>query len=154
MDQGDVNASEEVYKQNLLQTASTPRIALLLYSRMLLTLRQIELPSPMIQWKRQIQTVHQMLTHLMTLFSSTQDPIYVKLCQDHDFLAQKISQIFSQNQLQASHLQALIVQLEAFESAWKQHLQIKPRQPIPRTNLNIRRYTHPGPPSQQDTHTK
>ena len=154
MDQSDFNTSEEVYKQNLLQTVSTPRLALMLYSRMLLILRQTEPKSPLNQWRRQIHAVHQTLTHLITLFSSTQEPVYIKLCREHDLLAQQLSQIFSQNDLQASHLQALIVKIEAFESAWKQHLQIKPRQPIPRTNLNIRRYTHPGPPSQQDTHTK
>lgn len=132
--------AEEIYRQNLVTTASVPRLALLLYAKMLKLLKQLQAPITLNQWRRQLQAVHQLLTHLLGVFSQSQAPAYLQLCQSHEALAQKLSQLFVQPHPDPNALKPIIATLETFQAAWQQQLNIIPRQPAAPPALNVKRH--------------
>ncbi len=137
MDKQPENA-ESIYKQNLVENSSVPRLSLMLYERMLQILKALSLASDLSIKKKGLTQVHQMLSHLIQVYGQSNDSAYLNLLQSHEALAQIVSQAFQQPQ--QADIQSLIKQIQDFRRAWSQELSIKTRKTREYPGLNVRPY--------------
>ncbi|PKL77111.1 MAG: hypothetical protein CVV27_06815 [Candidatus Melainabacteria bacterium HGW-Melainabacteria-1] len=139
----DFEAFEERYKQGLVNTASVPRVALLLYDRLLLLHKEaITCIDEPLALRRLLQQAHAIMSHLANLFMQSDDPAWQALHLSHDRQARQLGWLFRQPRVELSHLADSAGQIRAFQEAWDQQLRIRRRQPV--TGLNVRRLTSNG----------
>jgi len=122
---------EEHYKQGLVQSASVPRMVLMLYDKLLLTLKQaLQFESDYLIWRQALTQASQILNHLMNVFLQSKDEAYLRLYTNHEPLSQKLSWVYQQKTVQLEEIIELIDKFQTYRKAWRQQLQIKSRQPM------------------------
>ena len=135
MDQSSDDA-EIIYKQNVVESSSIPRLSLMLYGRMIQILKALARASDLSIKKKGLMQVHQMLSHLVQVYGQSNDPAYTRLMASHEALTQQISRLFQAPQ--TADIQAIIKQVQDFRRAWTEQLGIKNRKAREYPGLNVR----------------
>jgi len=132
--------SDEVYRRALVDTASVPRAILLLYDRLILLLEQALAQSSVNgNQSRQLLTLaSQILTHLLAIFSHSDEQAYQHLYLSHEYLAQALHREFRQGGTHAQGIAEILNPLKDYRRTWRQGLKIRPRQRNRPGPLNVR----------------
>lgn len=132
--------AEEYYKQALLNSASVPRLSLMLYGRLQALLEEaLRCQADPSAMRRSLKQAQQVMSGLLNIFAQSDEPAYQALYLNHEALSLKLSETFKQPQ--PAEILACLEQIQMYEQSWREQLQIKRRferagQPPP---LNVRR---------------
>lgn len=131
---------DEAYRRALVDTASVPRAILLLYDRLILLLEQALALSRVngSQARQLLASASHILTHLLAIFTHSDDPAYQELYLSHAYLAQALQQEFRQGGTEAQGIAEILNTLKQYRQTWRKGLKIQPRRRQRPGPLNVR----------------
>lgn len=132
--------ADEVYRRALVDTASVPRAILLLYDRLILLLEQALALNCVNrhQAREMLALASQILTHLLAIFSLSDDQAYQELYLSHEYLAQAIQQEFRQGGTSSQGIAEILSTFKAYRHSWRKGLKIRARKSKRPGPLNVR----------------
>lgn len=149
----DFKDAEFVYKSTLVYTASSPRLILLLYNKMLVELKKVMVFE--VTHKREamhsLNHAYKVLTELLSIFAATPEPIYQEMYLSHTPLADRISKMFVTQEIDQGALHDIMDLTAQYRDAWKKALNIRDRrspQQKRKRPLNVRPPQTEPPPEQ------
>ncbi len=132
--------ADEVYRRALVDTASVPRAILLLYDRLVLLLEQALALSRVNgnQARELLALASQVLTHLLAIFTLSDDQAYQELYLSHEYLAQAIQQEFRRGGTYSQGIAEVLNTFKDYRHSWRKGLKIRSRKSKRPGPLNVR----------------
>lgn len=132
---------ENLYKQGTLDSASVPRVLLMLYDKLLLLLKSVHgcWQTEQKLAHSQLIQAHDILSHMMVMFMHSEAQAYHELHRQHEVLAQELTQLFQLPADSAVRLSRLREALETQRRAWRSNMKLKKRVLNAPPPLNVKR---------------
>lgn len=142
MNDKPVEYFEALYKQGAVNTASVPRVILMLYDRIILFLGQAleqihDLSEKQALSRRFLKQALPILNHLLSVFLQSEEPAYLGLHNSHALLLGQLSAEIQKNPLDYECLFGIHKQLNNYRRAWREQLQIRSRKQPKAEELQI-----------------